>query len=302
MRPNKSITMQEGLQGRSSIRHGGAASILGGKLAVYGGENIIDPRGWGRISGRKVVGLKDHGSISDLAVVSYYGPSPAAGEGPQWTCQENRLGSVPNSHRKDNPRKQGFSDLKMMVQAWQESDCNVIIGGDFNVNINKKSKERNELVKWANELGLVCPLLTRYGDTLDEQIDTIDLIEDAEKVNTWHKSEKENSSKSFIDYIWVSKDLWNRGCVLGSAVTASPIGNSDHCPTICTIDFTLATGHGRSAVEVVDLPGEFLSSLMRNIEKNMRARQRSFGKLMRSVQKSKMYIGKQGEERLLRMT
>ena len=67
-----------------------------------------------------------------------------------------------------------------MVQAWQESDCNVIIGGDFNVNINKKSKERNELVKWANELGLVCPLLTRYGDTLDEQIDTIDLIEDGE--------------------------------------------------------------------------------------------------------------------------
>ena len=37
-------------------------------------------------------------------------------------------------------------------------------------------------MKWANELGLVCPLLTRYGDTLDEQIDTIDLIEDAEKV------------------------------------------------------------------------------------------------------------------------
>ena len=112
MRPNKSITMQEGLQGRSSIRHGGAASILGGKLAVYGGENIIDPRGWGRISGRKVVGLKDHGSISDLAVVSYYGPSPAAGEGPQWTCQENRLGSVPKSHRKDNPRQQGFQRSK----------------------------------------------------------------------------------------------------------------------------------------------------------------------------------------------
>ena len=124
------------------------------------------------------------------------------------------MDSVPKGHRKDNPRQQGFSDLKMMVQAWQESDCNVIIGGDFNVNINKKSKERNELVKWANELGLVCPLLTRYGDTLDEQIDTIDLIEDAEKINTWHKSEKENSSKSFIDYIWVSKDLWNRGCVL----------------------------------------------------------------------------------------
>ena len=117
LRPNKNITMQEGLKGRSTTRHGGTTSVMGGKLAVYSGEKIVDPRGWGRISGRKIDGVKELQSISDLAIVSYYGPSPAAGEGPQWSCQDSLLETVPKRHRKDNPRQQGLSDPKMMVQT-----------------------------------------------------------------------------------------------------------------------------------------------------------------------------------------
>jgi hypothetical protein len=224
--------------------------ILGGKLAVYGGEEIVDPRGWGRISGRKIEGIKNQDVASDLAIISYYGQTGQSSSKPElqgtnWMDQEKRMGTIPKKQRMKNPKQQGLKDMQMMIQAWQDKGCNVIIGGNFNINLNKKSPQRKELVRWANELNLVCPLLNRFGETLDEQIDTIDKINKEERTYSWYKSDNDSSVRSLIDCRWVSKELQNRGCILGSAISKSPIGFSDHCSAICAFDFTLATGQGK---------------------------------------------------------
>ena len=63
------------------------------------------------------------------------------------------------------------------------------------------------------------------------------------KIHTWHKSEKAgNTTKSNIDHIWVSEDLYNRGCILGTASAREQVAGSDHRPIVMHMDFTLALG------------------------------------------------------------
>ena len=81
------VTMQEGLKGKTDIKHDGCGLIVGNELAMFASSvpEIVDPRGWGRISGRVILGKKDEYMKTNLAIISVYVPSPDSSDsGSQW--------------------------------------------------------------------------------------------------------------------------------------------------------------------------------------------------------------------------
>ena len=243
--------ISQGHRGLKSDVVGGTALFSGGVIAANTTcKPIIDERGWGRMSGRIIQGEKDDYDTTNLAIISCYVPCKATGAGGAWETQTRKLIEVPDGERQKDPRAQGLYDLKKLKEKLEKDHkCNVIIMGDFNIDLNKSTTKRANLLQWSKDTGMVNATLLKYGHDIDAQIKEYDQIEkdDEQKIYTWIKSTKEdNKQKSYIDHVWVSAELYTRGCVLGSAVMKEQVANSDHRPLITHIDFTEALGLNRS--------------------------------------------------------
>jgi hypothetical protein len=45
------------------------------------------------------------------------------------------------------------------------------------------------------------------------------LVSQGTSYQIWVKSEKQaNTQQSYVDHVWISTDLYTRGCILGSAI------------------------------------------------------------------------------------
>jgi exonuclease III len=237
--------ISQGHRGVMQTLVGGTALFNGGAIAQNTvGSAINDERGWGRWSGRIIEGQKDEMKLTNLAIITCYIPCSTDSEGGAWKTQERRMNSIPAAERQLNPRMQALNDLaQLKLTLERKHHCNVIIMGDFNINMNKKNTKRNTLVKWAINAGMVNASLIQYGHGMTEQLQAYDALKAEEKIYTFYQSEKEtNTVQTFIDHIWVSNDLYLRGCVLGSGVMRSQVAGSDHRPLLAHIDFTEALG------------------------------------------------------------
>ena len=288
-------------------RIGGTAVLLGGKAADNSSTQLNDPRGWGRFTGKLIEGRsglrgksnrdkrRDPRQIKKLIVISAYCPVESIGttESSQsmWKYQSQKIQQLPPLERQMKTRKRrdtGISelipdpleqfkyDLANFVKKWgTKHSANVVIMGDFNIDLHKNNKNRASIMKWASDLGLVNPYVEmQTGDTLEEKLHTIDKAhEQGGGIYTWFSSEQKHSnrpdcrccmctgvpesasgkvSRAHLDHVWVSHDLYRRRALMGYGVADFQIANTDHRPVTITLDLMETLGIGRNHHKVVE--------------------------------------------------
>ena len=141
-------------------------------------------------------------------------------------------------------------------------DCNFIIMGDFNIDLNTDSVELQKILHWGSSESLVNVYLNRFDSQIENQTSYIrDTANDENKMSTWYGRDvdKETSDtsgrllsidnskhdaipNSHLDHVWVSRDLQLRGCIKAYSICSQAVANSDHRLVTISLDIKEALG------------------------------------------------------------
>ena len=159
---NVKISVGEGMPGLKKANVGGTAMLCGGLLARHATAEVCDSRGWGRYSGRVITGKTKFepprvaSAPGKLAIISFYGPVRSTGGGSMWKRQEKK---ILESGMGSSPIELALADLAESIRGLQASGCEVVVLGDFNINLNKRQSASTKLTDWGQDLGLKNPVL-----------------------------------------------------------------------------------------------------------------------------------------------
>ena len=219
---NSCISMQEGHPcARGKAKVGGTSFLCGGKLSKYRSKEIKDRRGWGRYTGRVIRGTKHatpmsgqrhhpadakHDKKTNVAIICVYAAVESDKYGSMWQTQIRNINKLPHNQRQSrltlagdlfgqraDPHKQLRCDLALeMRELEREHNCNFIIMGDFNINLNKDTAEVRKMMVWGRDNDLSNLYLNQWGGTDRDKLRAIkDPANKSRLVNTWIKTEKE---------------------------------------------------------------------------------------------------------------
>jgi ribonuclease HI len=223
---NMTWAFQQGLPGASG-------PVGGTLLAARSGwdradREISDKCGWGRFTGRAVVGAGGR----MVVIVQVQGPTPSAEAGSQWVQQAAgmEMRRAAGETMEPSPASQFLLDLYKTLEPHVLKGHGIIVGGDFNLHWDCKKELGSAtfagLHEWAHALQLV-NAARHKGHTLV----------------TWRKSQAIGASETEPDHIFLSKALAESGAVkCVAAYCGQPLNNSDHRPLVLEISLALALG------------------------------------------------------------
>ena len=274
---------------KGNIRVGGVAALCGSTLAKYRTSEISDKRKWGRYTGYIIKG-KEHSTVkqnpkarahkggarhlklTNLAIINVYAAVESTSTNSMWKKQcagieklspgERQMRQVRGEVERPDPHKQLRHDLAALIADLKlKKSCNVIIVGDFNINLNKHSdRNTKEMIAWGEQHGLVNPYLQRFGHNTRTQIEGLKNPQNQHlKFDTWVASENtpdledREVSTGHLDHVWYSRDLLARSAVKGYSVAAHQLAGTDHRPVSIALDLQEILGINNNAFERIPL-------------------------------------------------
>ena len=270
---------------KKQIRVGGVAALSGGILHRYRYKSIQDKRHWGRYVGRIIRGQTRiqqnkrgrkhksddrHRKYTNLAIISVYAAVDSSSPNSMWQQQCKGILSLPRKERcmrtisgqsVPDPHAQLRADLGRTIDALRRKEnCNILLLGDFNINLHKHDRESQALVKWAKDKGMYNPYLERFGTDLTSQHKYISNDENsAERIHTWAQSDRtpQDEQKSVphahLDHVWASHDMKRRKCITSYSVPTHTIANTDHKVVTITLDISETLGISTKSYNTVPL-------------------------------------------------
>ena len=259
---------------KGELRVGGVAALTGGILHRYRSKQIQDKRHWGRYVGRIIRGQSReqqtgqkrqhkestrHTKFTNLAIITVYAAVESTSPNSMWQQQCTGILGLERAERQmktkagvqvPDPHAQLRSDLGIVIERLKQKEkCNVILMGDFNINLHKNTTEARNLIDWANDAGLYNPYMENFGSTLPNQHAYISSdANSGDRIDTWAQSDKtpEDERKEIphghLDHVWASADLRRRNCIPSYTVPQYSIANTDHRPVTITLDIAEALG------------------------------------------------------------
>ena len=199
---------------------------------------IYDERGWGRYTARVIQGRDGRAMVYISVYAPPRGSSNIKNNDTMWDTQLRGLQiEIEKGNRKLNkdPRLQLISDLDEVMRVWDKKGMAIVMAGDLNIRVRrsdcKGSVERDEWDEWAK-------LKDRCG-MVDVARQAFDLVPD---MHTWEQDgEDECRSKTWIDWMWVSKTVVDKKAVEGIWVCPR-LNGGDHRGYIMDINIDSIIG------------------------------------------------------------
>jgi hypothetical protein len=221
------FTHGQGAPGLLRPAVGGTMVALDDAMSRMTGPSIEDPRGWGRFTGRLLIGKEG----TSVIVITAYFPCTSSKNSPgsAWQTQLALLPTVPEEERQRDPWFQALADLQKTIWLLLHEGASarilagrhVILAGDFNARwINPKpeastSQQRTRALRaFAGLLGLA---------------EAISTLHPMVRPVTFCKSSAPDSPTSWIDFFLVSAPLLDSGIISEAGVLQHEVLNaSDH--------------------------------------------------------------------------
>ena len=233
---NSTLTHGQGLEGTLRPAVGGTMVATDDAVSRILGVAIEDPRGWGRFTGRILVGKEGFTTVSMAA----YFPCTASKDSPgsAWQTQAALMKDIPAEERLSDPWFQCLADLQRVLWLLLHEGASptvlekrtIILSADFNARwVNPKpegspsQKRTRSLRAFAQLLGLAEPM---------------SFLHPSARPLTYYKSTEPGAQTSCIDFFLVSSTILEQGIVMEAGVLQhEQINNSDH--RLCVIDVHL---------------------------------------------------------------
>jgi hypothetical protein len=239
------LTHGQGSPGLLKLAVGGTMVATDDQFSRILGIEIVDPRGWGRYTGRFLTGKE---GTSVILITAYFPcTSGKSSPGSAWQTQLALMQALPESERLRDPWFQCLADLQRTVwtllnegaSAGMLSKRRVILSADFNAKwVNPKpeaseSQQRTRALRaFAKLLGLTEPM---------------SYLHPSARPQTFFKSEAAGAKSSWIDFFLVSTVLLDQGLIMEAGVLQhEQVNNSDHRLSVIdvNIDALLLLGDG----------------------------------------------------------
>ncbi len=194
-------------------------------------KELVDPRGWGRFAGRKIVGVGGRAVV----ILQVQGPcAGSTGAGSQWQQQLAGMAAMKKGGERvePDPSAQFLTDLYSALEPHLMKGHHLIVGGDFNLHRDAPAARSSDrtfagLKQWSELLNLSNAMRERGHP----------------KINTWRKTDGEVSQETEPDHVFVSKTLVALGGAFSVGVyTGHRVNDSDHRPMVLDINLQLALG------------------------------------------------------------
>ena len=201
-------------------------------LAVAQGNDrwdreLKDTRGWGRWTGKTVMGKLG----AKLIVVSVYGPVRSDSSGSIWQQQLKAMQGITADDRMQDPRQQFLYDLYTVMWQYSQTGWMLVIGGDFNLHWN------GDLMGVVSSGGVGGSIkgLRQFAESL-HLVNVMAVLGEGE-LPTFRRSDAEGASESTPDHILVSAAILGAGAVKGAAVWyGAGLESTDHFPLVMDLD------------------------------------------------------------------
>ena len=224
---NCTLTHGQGSEGVLRPAVGGTLIATDDALSRILGVEIVDPRGWGRFTGRILVGRE---GITTVLITTYFPcTSDKSCPGSAWQTQARLMLDIPAEDRLRDPWFQCLADLQRTIWLLQHEGASLnvlakrtyILNGDFNVRwVNSKpsgstSQQRTHALRaFAKLLGLAEPMAYLHPNV---------------RPATFYKSMATDAQSSWIDFFLITTSLLDQGIVMEAGVLQhEQVNNSDH--------------------------------------------------------------------------
>lgn len=239
--PHATISHAQGAPGIQREAVGGTMTAYADNLKPILGPQIDDPRGWGRWTGRTLIGTN---KIRMFHVGLYFPAEPWGADtnpGSAWNTQKQLMQQIPEEERQANPWAQAIYDLTITLmkhihttKSQETMDATlIVVNGDFNARWNKHTAQ-------GTSSEIRTELLREFAATfyLEEAFQT---IHPTIEPYTYTQSTKPGAKRSWIDFTLVTSTLNQDGFMTEAGImTEEVLLNSDHRLYVVEIDITNA--------------------------------------------------------------
>ena len=210
---------------------GETAIVVRPDVALWTNDKIPDERALGRYCATVLRGKLDktaHSKTPTILLITLYAPIHSNGENSAWIEQ----GKYIDKHNICDNQKELLTPFELLIEDLsaliiKHPNKEVIIGGDFNVNFEKKSHAKHQriLLDFAENHNLL--------NVLEE-------LHPLAKFKTYSGTDDNDTCRTHIDHVYASGTLLHAGAITRAGVLNKLSSNSRHHPTYIEIDWTAA--------------------------------------------------------------